>query len=97
MKLYHGTNEEAKKEILLNGFFTDYVFLTPDKNAAEDYGDEIIEVYVDEDNLLIDFDYEGKGVEVSFANEITCQPDWTIKDYINANYSVCAKKEFIKL
>ncbi|MEL7628714.1 hypothetical protein AAGW04_06875 [Pectobacterium aroidearum] len=97
MKLFHGTTEEAKELIEQHGFNTDLVFLTPRKDVAEDYGYEVVDVNVDEENLLIDLDMPGAiGVSVETANAYTGN-DWTIDEYIDAGHSVCAKTEHVSI
>lgn len=58
MILYHGTSQENKEKILNEGFKTTYgeygecVYLAVDKDLAYDYGDEIIEVFVDNEYII---------------------------------------------
>ncbi len=53
MILYHGTSQENKKKILKEGFVKSYgeygecLYLAKSKELAWDYGDELIEVFVD--------------------------------------------------
>lgn len=58
MILYHGTSAENKEKILNEGFKTTYgeygecVYLAIDKDLACDYGDEIIEVFIDKEYIV---------------------------------------------
>ena len=58
MILYHGTSLENKEKILNYGFKTTYgeygecIYLAVDKDLAYDYGDEIIEVFVDDEYIV---------------------------------------------
>jgi hypothetical protein len=93
MKLYHGTDADAKKSIDADGFINGPVFLTPCRDTAEWYGggddSVIIEVIVDEADLLIDFDLPGQRLmTVEDANQYTGNDGWTIDDYLNDGQSV---------
>jgi hypothetical protein len=82
MILYHGTSQENKEKILKDGFKTTYgeygecVYLAVNKDLAYDYGDEIIEVFVDDEYIVefdeaeVDTNYGHVGLEeVAFKND----------------------------
>lgn len=64
MKLYHGTSYENAIAIQESGIINGPVFMTANRNAAGDYaGDgEVLEVYVDESELMIDLDMPGAAL-----------------------------------
>lgn len=95
MTLYHGTSTENLTAIQQTGMLYGPVFLTPRKDVAAQYADEdaIIEVCVDANKLMIDFDLPGeKLLTVEEANEYDDNPDWDIYDYLDAGYSVGLKE-----
>lgn len=93
---FHGTSEESAIEIRENGFSTEMVFITPRKDIAEEYGEEVIAVSIDTDDLMVDLDMAGAiGMSVDEANAYLDNEEWDINDYINAGYSLCAKTEFV--
>lgn len=57
MRLFHGTSKENKLNIMENGFKTGYgeygtgVYFATTKDFAWDYGDEIIEVFIDNEYI----------------------------------------------
>lgn len=59
MMLYHGTDINKKKAILENGFESSYgeygqgVYFAVNKELAYDYGDELIEVFIDDEYITI--------------------------------------------
>ena len=59
MILYHGTSRENKEKILDKGFKMSYgeygtcLYLAKDKQVAYDYGDEIIECFIDDEYIHI--------------------------------------------
>lgn len=95
---YHGTSESSAKEIKLNGFNTELVFVTPRKEIAEDFGKIVISVEINEENILVDLDSSGAiGLDVENANAYTGNEDWSINDYIENGYSLCARPEHISI
>ena len=88
MILYHGT--VSKEEIIESGFNTDWVFLAARKDVAEDYGFDVVEVSVSDDDLLVDLDVAGAiGVTVESANAMTGNEYETAAEYAENGYSVC--------
>lgn len=72
MKLYHGTTAENYEAIIAAGIIHGPVYMTADRNIAEEYaGDgEVVEVYVDASSLLIDLDMPGgKLIDADTASE----------------------------
>ena len=57
MRLFHGTSKENKLNIMENGFKTGYgeygtgVYFATAKDFAWDYGDEIVEVFIEDEYL----------------------------------------------
>ncbi|HAV0413625.1 TPA: hypothetical protein JFW75_003449 [Salmonella enterica] len=95
---YHGTSEDSADLIKENGFSTELVFVTPRKDIAEEYGEEVIKVSIDNDDLLVDLDMAGAvGMSVEEANAYLSNDDWEISDYINQGYSLCAKVGSVKV
>ncbi|WP_281083928.1 hypothetical protein [Klebsiella quasivariicola] len=95
---FHGTSEDSATEIKENGFSTEMVFFTPRKDVAEEYGEEVVAVYVDTDDLMIDLDMAGAtGMSVDEANAYLNNEEWDINNYINAGYSLCAKVENVRV
>ena len=89
---FHGT--AAKDEIIYAGFNTSMVFLTSRRDVAEDYGFDVIEVCVNDDDLLIDLDQAGAvGVSVATANCMTGNDFESAREYAENGYSVCVKSE----
>ena len=86
--VYHGTSKSAAETIRSSGKITGPVFLTPRREIAASYGEEIIEVQVSEDDLMIDLDLPGgRLLSVESANDYSDR-DWTIGEYIKAGHSV---------
>lgn len=95
---FHGTSEDSVDLIKENGFSTELVFVTPRKDIAEEYGEEVISVSIDKDDLLVDLDMPGAvGISVDVANAYLNNDDWDISDYINQGYSLCAKAESVRV
>lgn len=93
---FHGTSEESAIAIKENGFSTEMVFITPRKDIAEEYGEEVVSVSVDVDDLMIDLDMAAAaGMSVDEANAYLDNDGWDINDYINAGYSLCAKSDSV--
>lgn len=75
MKLYHGTSIENKEKILEEGFKTTYgnygecLYLAVDKDLAYDYGDEIIEVEIEDEFIKEMCSYETETSIGSFGLE----------------------------
>jgi hypothetical protein len=93
MKLYHGTC--SADEIIDGGFTTDLVFLTPSLEMALAYGDDAVEVEVDDYDLMVDLDQGSRGVSVETAN-IYYGETRVIEDYININHSLCCNLTSVK-
>ena len=67
------------------------VYLLADKGRAEDYGDDVVAVRVQDDDLLIDLDMPGAvGVDVETANAITGNEFDCASEYAAAGFAVCA-------
>ena len=71
MILYHGTNKDNKDTILKDGFevgygeYGDCIYLARDKDLAYNYGDEIIESFVDDEYIVfIDRDEVNDRIEI---------------------------------
>lgn len=65
MILYHGTSNESSNSIVKDGFSTNRVYVT-NYEMAKNYGDSILELYIENDNY-INIDKE------SFDGEIEIQ------------------------
>ena len=88
MNLYHGT--ASKDEIIESGFNTEWVFLTARRDVAEDYGFDVVEVIVSDDDLFVDLDVAGAiGVTVESANAITGNYYESAAEYAQNGFSVC--------
>ena len=88
MILYHGT--ASKEEIIDSGFNTEWVFMTARKDVAEDYGLDVVEVSVCDDDLFVDLDVAGAiGITVESANAITGNDYESAAEYAQSGYSVC--------
>lgn len=73
MILYHGTSKENKEKILKEGFIIGYgeygncLSLAKSKELAYDYGDEIIECFVDDEYITtINWDDTMDRLEVEY-------------------------------
>jgi hypothetical protein len=87
-KFFHGTTEENAAVIESCGFLRGPVFVSPSRDAAESYGDVVIEVFINENDLMIDLDMPGASlIDVETANGYLGN-DWAISDYIENGYSV---------
>lgn len=94
MNLYHGT--ASKDEIIESGFNTEWVFLTARRDVAEDYGFDVVEVSVSDDDLFVDLDVAGAiGVTVESANAMTGNQYETAAEYAENGYSVCTKSSSV--
>jgi len=98
-RLYHGTDEAGYAGIRQTGRIKSRgigVFFTPDRNMAEEYGDFVVEVNVDDAELMIDCDLPGQTLRtVGDANEYLENVDWTIDDYLSAGHSVAIPRDVI--
>jgi len=90
IKLYHGTTPEAYDEIMQSGILNAPVYMTPRKDIAEQYGDNVVSVMVDENALGIDLDLpSGKLLSAEDAASYLERPDLkTVQDFIDAGFSV---------
>ena len=94
MTLYHGTSDDNYAAIQQSNMLRGPVFLTPNWESAEQYSDggQIIEIDIDEEDLLIDFDLPGQALlDVETANDYSGNDGWTIFDYLNAGQSVATR------
>jgi hypothetical protein len=93
--MYHGTSAKAADAIRKGGFNSDKIFVTKDKDLANQYakwatehynkGDtpEIMEVQVPKSELAKSHDLEfGEPVNTETANKATGK-NWTVDDYLN--------------
>ncbi|NFO98779.1 hypothetical protein FDC62_11355 [Clostridium botulinum] len=78
MLLYHGTNKNSKDKIQAEGFiphqgeYGNCIYFAQSKDFAYDYGDEIIEVWIDSSHIkFIDVEFiDNNYIDVeSFASE----------------------------
>ena len=90
--LYHGTNSEGFEGIQKDGVINGPVFLTPRKEAADEYGgdpEKTIKVKIPRELLKVDFDLPGqKLLSVEDANVYSGNEGWDISDYLANGYSV---------
>ena len=68
MTLYHGTSIESANSILDNGFTTERVYVT-NYEMAKNYGDFIIELFIENDDY-INIDNESFDGSCSIADAI---------------------------
>lgn len=67
MILYHGTTKEKKEKIVKNGFKKSYggacgsgVYFSKDKQTAYEYGDELVECFLEDEHIaFVDIDEVG--------------------------------------
>lgn len=84
MILYHGTSEENKDKILKEGFSANYreygtcVYLAKSKELAWDYGDELVEVFIDDEEIT-----------TINANTVNYKPDLENIAFKNGYKAVC--------
>ena len=72
------------------------MFLTARRDVAEDYGFDVVEVSVSDDDLFVDLDVAGAiGVTVESANSMTGNQYETAAEYAENGYSVCAKSSSV--
>jgi hypothetical protein len=90
--LYHGTS----KNNFFNKFNTKYVYLTPNKEMAFDYGEKVLKIIVPKNKLLIDMDHN-VPLSLETANALNHTPDYTIDDYINKGQSMAILSKYVKL
>lgn len=67
MTLYHGTSIESANSILDNGFTTKRVYVT-NYEMAKNYGDVIIELFIENDDYInIDNESFDGDIEIKYA------------------------------
>lgn len=95
--LYHGTDADGYSGITEDGFISGPVFLTPDKEMAENYspdGTDPIELLIPAEHLKVDFDLAGGRVlDIEQANSYTGNDGWSIEDYLDRRNSVAVESD----
>ncbi len=90
--LFHGTSTENLRQIQGEGRLEPIsggIFFSPRKEAAHDFGEEVIQVDVSKQDLKVDVDLPGSRLlSVEEANAHTGNDSWSIEDYLDAGYSV---------
>ena len=94
--LYHGTDEAGSASITSDGKIEGPVFLTPRRDIAEQYGENVIEVKVPSSELGVDFDLGGSRI-LDFDDAVSYgDKEWLdIHDAVSEGQSVATKKSIL--